>query len=123
MYSEHLTATLLDLVQLHYYYGYELDQNLTRVTVEIGRILGTDLGCEPSDQSLGWFVQQFGVSAPLGSRASFHVLHDGRVGCGLGPGRGVIETAGDQLAIVTSPEPGRYIGAWRLPNVEHGGLI
>lgn len=123
MYSEHIVATLLDLTQRSYYYGYELDRDLTRITVSVGRILGPDLGCEPSDGALSWYCQRFGTPAALGSRASFHVLRDSRVGVGLGPGRGVIETVGPELAIVSSPETGRYTGAWRLPNVEHGGLI
>lgn len=123
MYSEHLTAILLPLIQRNYYYGYELDQTLTRVTVSVGRILGPDLGCDPSDASLAWFAQQFGTPAALYSRASIHVLQDGRTGFGLGPGRGVIETAGDELALVTNPRPDRYTGAWRFPHVNYGGLI
>lgn len=123
MYSEHLTATLLNLVQRYYYYGYELDRELVRPIVQVGRIIGPDLGCQPSDRSLAWYAQQFGVPAAIGSRASLHILHDSRVGFGLGPGRGVIETAGDTLAIVTAPEERRYTGAYRLPNIDYGGLI
>lgn len=123
MYSEHIVADLLSLIQRTYYYGYELDVELTRTVVSIGRLLGPDLGCEPSDLALSWFLQRFGTPAALGSRASFHILHDNRIGLGLGPRRGIIETAGDSLALVTNPEPDRYTGAWRLPNIEYGGLI
>ena len=123
MYSEHIVATLLDHVQRTYYYGYELDSDLTRTIVDVGRLVGPDLGCSPSDKSLAWFVQQFGTPVPLGTRAAFHILGDGRVGLGLGSGRGVIETAGYELALVTAPETGRYTGAWKLPNIDYGGLI
>lgn len=123
MYSEHIVATLLDLVQRSYYYGYELDRDLTRTTVQIGKILGPDLGAQPSDQSLAWHAQKFGTPAPIGTRAAVHVLTDGRIGIGLGSGRGIIETTGGELALLTNPEPGRYSGAWRHPTIEYGGLL
>lgn len=123
MYSEHLVADLMELVQGSYWTGTELDRELTRVTTSVGRILGPDLGTNPSDASLAWYASRWGTPAPPLTRAAIHVLVDGRIGFGLGTGRGVIESGGHHLVVVMNPEPGRYPQVWKLPTIHYGGLI
>jgi hypothetical protein len=43
-------------------------------------------------------------------------LADGRLGLTIGRGR-VIESHGDGLTVVISPEPGRYVEAFTVPGV------
>lgn len=123
MYSEHLLADLLALAQGWYVKGTDLDQDLTRVTVELGRLIGPDLGYTPTDASLAWWARRTGTPAPVLTRGAIHLNRDGRTGIGLGPGRGVLETRGDRLVRVRTPEPGRYLAAYRLPTIEYGGLL
>lgn len=123
MYSEHLIAELLRYTTGSYRTGDDLDQTIDRIVVTIGRITGRPLGTLPTDASLGWWSTAYGDPAPIGTRAAIHVLRDGRVGVGLGPTRGVIETAGDHLTVVTHPNPTRYTGAYKLPLIHYGGLI
>lgn len=123
MYSEHAIARVLPYVATTFSRGGDLDQVLTRTVVEIGRILGPDLGCPPADASVAWWARKAGTPAAAGTRGAVHLLPDGRVGLGLGAGRGVVETAGDRLAIVERPEPGRYAGAYYMPTITYGGLL
>jgi len=123
MYSEHAVAALLRLVAGTYRTGAEVDETRGRVTVSVGRHLGAELGALPTDASLGFLAERFGSPAPPMTRAAVHVLADGRTGFGLGPTRGVIESAGDHLVVITQPEADRYTGVWRLPTIEYGGLL
>lgn len=123
MYQEHIIGTLLDLVQGSRYTGGDVDAGLGRVTVEIGAIIGPLLGYRPSDAALNWHARTTGTPVPPGTRGAVHTLPDGRAAVGLGAGRGVLETAGDELVTVTQLDPSRYTGAWRLPTIEYGGLI
>jgi hypothetical protein len=123
MYSEHVVAILLSYARGAYPTGDAIDSVQERRVVEIGRLLGPELGVDPSDKALGWFASAYGTAVPLRTRAAVHILPDGRVGFGLGHTRGVIESTGGHLTIVTNPEPGRYLSAWRLPTIEYGGLI
>lgn len=123
VYSEHLIAALLPITALTYPTGGDLDADLTRQVVTIGRVLGVDLGCVPSDPGLVWFTRTYGTVTEMGSRAAVHLLPDGRTGIGLGTGRGIIESRGDGLALIQYIDPDRYTAAYRLPNIAYGGLI
>ena len=123
MYSEHLIAILVRHAATHYDTGAELDAELGRPVVQIGRIVGPDIGSNPSDGHLSWFTQKVGTKVAVGTRAAIHILPGKRVGVGLGPRRGVIESTGDHLALVRNPEPGRYLGAYTIPTIQYGGLV
>ncbi|WP_427017878.1 hypothetical protein ACQCSX_04485 [Pseudarthrobacter sp. P1] len=57
------------------------------------------------------------AAAPWG-RGAIVVLADGRVGLTAGRGA-VIESAGESLAIIRTPEPGRYVAAWQIPGAQY----
>lgn len=123
MYSEHLIAYLLRFTQGTVPTGASVDKIRTRPVVTLGRIIGPDLGIRPHENALRRLTATTGVPAHIGTRAAIHLLPDGRCGFGLGGNRGVIESTGERLVIVASPEPGRYTSAWRLPAIEYGGLL
>lgn len=123
VYSEHFIASLQTLVQGAYPTGEDVDAVRTRVVVRIGGVVGAALGYRPSDAALAWQARTTGVPAPPGTRAAIHILPNGLVAVGLGPGRGMIETTGDRLVTVAYTNPARYTGAWRLPTIQYGGLI
>ena len=124
MYSEHVIAELVRLVDGSFATGKELDSQLGRVTVQVGRVIGTTVGApRPTDISLTWWASRKGTPVPVGTRGAVHVLPDSRTGMGLGPSRGVVESAGGRLVTVKNPESNRYVGAYKLPGVSYGGLI
>jgi len=123
MYSEHLIAELVRLVDHHYVTGAELDANLSRPVVQVGKIIGPLVGSRPSDIALTWWASMKGTEVPVGTRGAVHLLADSRTGLGLGNGRGVVESDGERVVIVNRPDPSRYIAAYRLPGVSYGGLL
>jgi len=71
-----------------------------------------------TDDHLRVFLAARNAAAPvaLDVRGLVVGLADGRLGLTIGRGR-VIESYGDGLAVVTNPEPGRYVEAFTVPGV------
>lgn len=123
MYSEHLIASLLELVAGTRTTGTDLDAELTRQVITVGRMLAPRFDANPNDAALTFLATAKGTPTPIGTRGAVHLMADGRTAVHLGADRGAIETSGLELVIVRRPEPGRYTSAWRLPGVHYGGLI
>lgn len=123
MYSEHLIAALLDVVEDRYGTGEALDADRGRDVVTVGRIAGPLLGWAPSDAALVWEAANRGAVAAVGTRGAVHTMAGGRCAMGLGRTRGAVETIGNRLVHLTTFDPSRYTGAYYLPGVYYGGLI
>lgn len=123
MYSEHLIAALLRTCAARTDSGQQIDAGITRLLVTVGRMIGPDLNCAPSDAALIDLARTFNHPAALGTRGAVHTLSAGRAAIGLGATRGAVETAGTHLVHLTRFEAHRYTGAWYLPGVLYGGLI
>jgi len=72
------------------------------------------------DAHLAAVLARDGRAADPARRGAVVALADGRLGLSLGRGR-TVESVGGELAIITTPEPGRYIAAWLLPGVAYLG--
>lgn len=123
MYSEHLIAALLGLVAETYPDGASLDYVKGAPQVQVGKIIGPDVGSEPADSYLAWWAEIVGEPVAPGTRAAVHILPDRWTGIGLGGDRGVIESTGEHLGVVAHPEDDRYTGVYRLPTIQYGGLL
>jgi hypothetical protein len=72
-----------------------------------------------NDEHLRLFlaVRNTATGVDLNVRGLVVATADGRLGLTVGRGR-VVESYGDGLTVVTGPEPGRYVEAFRVPGVQ-----
>lgn len=82
---------------------------------------GLGLFIPRQDHQLAAWLARDGIPVPVDAagRGAVLALQDGRLGLAIGAG--VLESAGESLAIVHAPEPGRYVHAWHLPGVTYMG--
>lgn len=114
---------LLPLVEWHYQYGRDLDvefndEDLPR-TVSLAQILAGVLPVPDQDRHLLAVCRREGLAAAAGVPWSLAVLAEDRLG--VVAQAGVIESSGEHLGLVESPESGRYTGFFYLPGVAYVG--
>lgn len=123
-----IAGPLLPLVEYAHATGADLDADLgdpdIPVTVEVAQLLSlaasrVDMVWPSTDATLLPFVQREGRTAPGPQLWTLAAVEGGRLG--LVVQRGVIETSGEQLTHVQTPEPDRYAAYYYLPNLYYLG--
>ncbi|GAA4916030.1 hypothetical protein GCM10025777_31870 [Membranihabitans marinus] len=131
MWNGFVLAEVYPYVGLAYLTGREVDQVLRdeQITkVEVAEAVSSALaqfGLSLPDEDGALLVRLRRDGARPGAMdlgACVCVLQDGRLGLTTGDGR-VIETAGDELAYVAHPEPGRYSQVLKVPGVYYGEVV
>lgn len=123
MWTGVVARLLLPLVEWHYQYGRDLDlefndEDLPR-SVSVAQILAGVLVVPDQDRHLLAVCRRDGLQAPAGVPWTLAVLAEDRLG--VVAQAGVIESSGEHLGLVGSPEDGRYTGFFYLPGVAYPG--
>lgn len=118
-----VARAVLPLVEFHYVFGRDLDRDWNDPeeghTVSVAQVLSGVLGTPGVDAQLVEVCRRDGLHAPEGTFWSLAVLDPARVG--VVTAAGVVESAGEHLGLVASPESGRYSGFFYLPGVAYPG--
>lgn len=124
-----IARTLLPFVEFHYTFGRDLDRDWNDPdeghTVSIAQVLTGVLGAPGGDAQLVEVCRRDGLQAPEATLWSLAVLGsvDARTPAraGVVTPAGVIESAGEHLGLVETPEAGRYREWFYLPGVAYPG--
>lgn len=115
---------LLPLVDARYDFGRDLDEDFgaedSSHSVSVAQVLASLLGTPDDDRGLLRVLSRSQASAPSGVWWTAVRVADDRLGV-VCPS-GVIESAGDSLAVVSHPERDRYTQAFWLPGVVYAGV-
>lgn len=118
-----VARAVLPLVEFHYVFGRDLDRDWNDPeeghTVSVAQVLTGVLGTPGGDAQLVEVCRRDGLQAPEGTLWSLAVLAPDRAGV-VTPA-GVIESAGEHLGLIESPETGRYSEWFYLPGVAYPG--
>lgn len=129
VWNDLVLSRVLTFVDARYRSGAELDADLAlyeaprlEVAEVVGQALAPDqVGLPLNDVHLLGVLRKYGAPDPAlaaAGRCVVLVLADGRLGLSAGRGA-VVESSGKHLALVLAPEAGRYVEAWRLPQVSY----
>ncbi|MFT4471695.1 hypothetical protein ACMX2H_17480 [Arthrobacter sulfonylureivorans] len=128
VWSENVLSRLLGLVVLHYTLGAELDGDRSvwdGPQLELAEALANaaapqGLSFPDTDRALGALLARDATAASIDVRGAVGQLPDGRLAVAAGWGR-TVESAGEGLALIETPNPARYTRFWLLPGATYLG--
>lgn len=129
VWSGYVARALLPLVEFHYAFGRDLDREWNDPegsrSVSVAQVLSGVLDTPADDGRLIEVCRRDGLEAPVGTlwALAVLVLPGGRTlaRAGVWTRHGVIESAGEHLGRIDSPETSRYAAWFYLPGVAYPG--